>query len=84
MIAQYLERINKKHRVVVEKMKKLASLKTFISTIEKGKSNEGEFAQVASDIYDFLLSSLLFLSKPHIRYVYSGQDLIWHRSAAQL
>ena len=72
MMAQYLEQINEKYRVVVEKMNKLSSLKTFISTIGKEKSNEDEFAQLATDIHALLLSSSLSLPKLDIRYVYSG------------
>ena len=82
MMAQYLERIDEKYSAVVEKMKKLPSLNHFINTIRKGKSNEDEFAQLASDICAILLSSSLPLPKPEIRYVYSGQHLMRHRTAA--
>ena len=82
MMAQYLERIDGKYRPVVEEMNRLPSLKTFFSTIGKGKSNEDEFAKLATDIYALLLSSSLPLPKPEIRYVYSGQHPMRHRTAA--
>lgn len=82
MMAQYLERIDEKYRAVVEMMNKLPSLKKSTSTIGKGKSNEDEFARLASDICALLLSSSLPLPKPDIRYVYSGQHLIRHRTGA--
>ena len=82
MMVQYLERIDEKYQAVVEKMNNLPSLKTFINTIGKGKSNEDEFSQLVSDICAFLSSSSLPLPKPDIRYVYSGQHLMRHRTAA--
>lgn len=83
-MAQYLERIDEKYSAVVEKMNKLPSLKTLISTIGKGKSNKDKFAQLAPDICVLLLSSSLPLPKPYIRYVYSGQHLMRHRTDAHL
>lgn len=50
MMAQYLERIDEKYWAVVEKMNKLPSLKTLISTIGKGKSNEDKVAQLTPNI----------------------------------
>lgn len=44
IMAQYLEQIDEKYWAVVKKMNKLPSLKTFISTIGKEKSNEDKFA----------------------------------------
>lgn len=82
MMTQYLGRIDEKYQVIVEKMKKLPSLKNFISTIGKGKSNEDEFSQLVSDICAVLSSSSLPLPRPDIRYVYSSQHLMRHRNAA--
>lgn len=81
IMAQYLEWIDEKYWAIVEKMNKLPSLKIFISTIGKGKSNDNEFAQLATDICVLLLSSSLPLPKPNIRYIYSGQYPIGHRTA---